>query len=73
MSDSSLPKPIKRMLFQDSVMFSTESSVNFGLIEKVQAAAEAWINSNLATVDVVNIETLSNAGKARTVVWFRDR
>jgi hypothetical protein len=58
------------MLFQDTVVFSTESAVNFGLIEKVQAAAEAWINANPA-IDLVNIETLSNAGKARTIVWYR--
>jgi hypothetical protein len=67
-----LPKPIKRMLFQDSVMFTTDSSVNFGLVEKVQAAAEAWINSN-PSIDLVNIETLSNAGRARTIVWYRER
>jgi hypothetical protein len=67
-----LPKPIKRMLFQDSVMFTTDSSVNFGLVEKVQAAAEAWINSN-PNIDLVNIETLSNAGRARTIVWYRER
>jgi len=72
MSDqpSSPLRPLKRMLFQDTVVFSTESAVNFGLIEKVQAAAEAWINANPA-IDLVNIETLSNAGKARTIVWYR--
>lgn len=67
-----LPKPIKRMLFQDSVMFTTDSSVNFGLVEKVQAAAEAWINTN-TNIELVNIETLSNAGKARCIVWYRER
>lgn len=66
-----LPKPIKRMLFQDSIMFTTESSVNFGLVEKVQAAAEAWINAN-PQIQLVNIETLSNAGRARTIVWYRE-
>jgi hypothetical protein len=66
-----LPKPIKRMLFQDSIMFTTESSVNFGLVEKVQAAAEAWINAN-PHLQIVNIETLSNAGRARTIVWYRE-
>ena len=66
-----LPKPIKRMLFQDSIMFTTESSVNFGLVEKVQAAAEAWINAN-PQLQIVNIETLSNAGRARTIVWYRE-
>ena len=67
-----LPRPIKRMLFQDSVMFTTDSSVNFGLVEKVQAAAEAWIN-NTPSVEVVHIETLSNAGRARTIVWYREK
>jgi hypothetical protein len=66
-----LPKPIKRMLFQDSIMFTTESSVNFGLVEKVQAAAETWINGN-PQLQIVNIETLSNAGRARTIVWYRE-
>ena len=66
-----LPKPIKRMLFQDSIMFTTESSVNFGLVEKVQAAAEAWINAN-PQITLVNIETISNAGRARSIVWYRE-
>ena len=60
------------MLFQDSVMFTTDSTVNFGLVEKVQAAAEAWINNNTA-IDLINIETLSNSGKARCIVWYRER
>jgi hypothetical protein len=60
------------MLFQDSVMFTTDSSVNFGLVEKVQAAAEAWINAT-PNLDIVQIETLSNAGRARTIVWYRER
>jgi hypothetical protein len=67
-----LPNPIKRMLFQDSVMFTTDSSVNFGLVEKVQAAAEAWINGNPQN-NIVHIETLSNAGKARCIIWYRER
>jgi hypothetical protein len=52
-------------------MFTTESSVNFGLVEKVQSAAEAWINSH-PEVEVINIETLSATAKARCVIWYRE-